>query len=62
MKKVANSRREPPNDPKKPPVEPPSEKRPPMREPPEKRSPVGDPPPKKRIKAKAAVFGKETEQ
>jgi hypothetical protein len=56
MKKVANSRREPPNDPKKPPVKPPSEKRPPMREPPEKRSPVGDPPPKKRIKAKAAVF------
>jgi hypothetical protein len=57
MKKVAKSlRREPPNDPKKPPVKPPSEKRPPMREPPEKRSPVGDPRPKKRIKAKAAVF------
>jgi hypothetical protein len=53
MKVVKSLRREPPNDPKKPPVKPPPEKRPPMQEPPKKKSPIGDRPPKKKIKAKA---------
>jgi hypothetical protein len=59
MKIVKSPRREPPNDPKKPPVKPPAEKRPPMKEPPDKKCPVGDLPPKGRIKAKAALFLQE---
>ena len=48
---LSSEKKEPPNDPKKPPFKPPPEKKPPIEEPPEKEPPMGDPPPQEEIKA-----------
>ncbi|MET0502330.1 MAG: hypothetical protein ABW172_12475 [Candidatus Binatia bacterium] len=48
---LSSEKKEPPNDPKKPPFKPPPEKTPPIEEPPEKKPPLRDPQPRRKIKA-----------